>query len=106
MNDNEFGNKIRELRKKKSLTLEALAEEIGTTKSYIWDLENKPSIRPSADKVYKLAVALGTTVENLIGISENADEAEDKVFFREYQNLKSETKQQLRAILHALKQGK
>ncbi len=38
---NLLGAKIKELRKEKGLTLEQLAEIIGSGKSYIWDLENK-----------------------------------------------------------------
>ena len=102
----EFGNRIRELRKNKGLTLEALAEKIGSTKSYVWELENKPNIRPSATKVYKIAVVLETTVEDLMGESVSADEVEDQVFFREYHELKLETKQQLKSILNVLKQSK
>ena len=35
-----FGERIQGLRKRRNLTLEALASEIGSTKSYLWDLEN------------------------------------------------------------------
>ena len=38
---NLLGAKIKELRKEKGLTLEQLAELIGSGKSYIWELENK-----------------------------------------------------------------
>ena len=36
-----LGEKIRELRKKKGYTLEKLAELTKSSKSYIWELENK-----------------------------------------------------------------
>ncbi|BCO30026.1 transcriptional regulator [Thiohalobacter sp. COW1] len=106
MSDNELGNRISELRKSKGLTLEGLAKKIGSTKSYVWELENKPGIRPSAETVYKIAVALETTVEDLMGKPINADDVQDQVFFREYQGLKQETKKQLKSILDALKQSK
>ncbi len=99
----EFGKMLRNLRINKEYSLEKLAEEIGSTKSYIWDLENKPNIRPSAEIVYKLATALDTTVDVLMGEKsiEDSDE-EDKVFFRKYQPLKPETKKQLSRIMDAL----
>lgn len=106
MMDNVFCNKISELRKKRGLTLEGLAKEINSTKSYIWELENKPTIRPSAEMVYKIAVALETTVEDLLSKPVSADAVQDQVFFREYQGLKPETKRQLKSILDALKQNK
>ena len=38
---NILGDKIRDLRKEKKLTLDKLAELTGSSKSYIWELENK-----------------------------------------------------------------
>ena len=105
MGDNEIGHRISELRKDKGMTLEALAEKIGSTKSYIWGLENKPTIRPSAEKIYQIAVELDTTVEYLLGKSVSDDDNESQVFFRNYQNLNSETKKQLNSILKALRDG-
>ncbi len=103
MGDNEIGHRISELRKKKGMTLEALAEKIGSTKSYIWGLENKPSVRPSAEKIYQIAVELDTTVEYLLGKSVSEDDNESQVFFREYQDLDLETKKKLNSILRVLK---
>jgi len=85
--------------------MDGLAGRIDSTKSYVWDLENKPNIRPSAETVSKLAAALDTTIAVLLGerTVEDADEA-DKVFFRNYQALKPDTKKQIRRILDALKE--
>ena len=46
-----LGDKIRTLRKAKGYTLEKLAELAESSKSYIWELENKEPPRPSADKI-------------------------------------------------------
>jgi len=51
--------------------------------------------------VYKLSVALGVTVEELMD-TKPADE-KDQVFFREYKQLKPETKNQLKKIMEAIK---
>ena len=51
-------------------------------------------------------MVLETTVEDLMGETVSADEIEDQVFFREYHELKLETKQQLKSILNVLKQSK
>lgn len=98
-----FSERLQRLRNDKSLTLEALAEEIDSTKSYVWELENKPNIRPSADLVYKLAMALDTTVGVLMGEATLDDVSEqDQVFFRKYQPLKPETKKRLSQIMDIL----
>ena len=98
-----FGERLQRLRKKNKLTLEELAIKTDSTKSYVWELENKPNIRPSAELVYKLSKVLNTTVDVLLG-EKSIDEMseKDKVFFRRYQPLKQETKDQLARIMDAL----
>ena len=97
-----FGERVKKRRKERGLTLEQLAKNIGSSKSYIWELENKPTIRPSSETVYKLARALGATVEELL--DRRPADADDVVFFREYKSLSSETKKRLRIIMDALKE--
>jgi len=101
-----IGKIIKELREKNGLTLEDLANKIESSKSYIWDLENKPNIRPSAETVYKLATSLDTTVNVLMG-EKSIDDLEelDQAFFRNYQKLSPPTKKTLSDILEALKKG-
>mgnify|MGYP000477542966 CR=1 FL=1 len=98
-----FGQRLQRLRDREGLTLDNLASKIGSTKSYIWELENKPNIRPSAELVYKLSKALGTTVGILMGESEIEELSEkDQVFFRNYQELTPDTKKRLSRIMDAL----
>ena len=98
-----FGDRLQRLRNDQALTLEALAELIDSTKSYVWELENKPNIRPSAELVYKLAKALDTTVGVLLGEATVDDLSErDQVFFRSYQVLRPETKKRLSRIMDVL----
>src|ERR1700758_2216315 len=63
----KFGQRIKELRTTKGLTLDQLAQETGSSKSYIWELENKNPPRPSAEKLSAIAGALEVTVDYLIG---------------------------------------
>ena len=44
-----LGDKLRALRQQKKLSLEQLAELTESSKSYIWELENKDAPNPSAD---------------------------------------------------------
>ncbi|MBS4095791.1 MAG: helix-turn-helix transcriptional regulator, partial [Sulfuricella sp.] len=60
------GEKIRAQRKRLKLTLEQLAEKTGSSKSYIWGLENGPAVRPSAEKIARIAEVFGVTVEFLL----------------------------------------
>lgn len=96
-----LGEKIRELRKSKGYTLEKLAELTGSSKSWVWELENKSPPRPSAEKVSKIASALGVTADYLIDPSATLEieDAVDKAFFRKYRQLDPKTKDKIRTLL-------
>ncbi|MCZ4093357.1 helix-turn-helix domain-containing protein [Sinorhizobium psoraleae] len=98
-----FGKKIKELRTKKGLTLDQLAATTGSSKSYIWELENKDPPRPSAEKLAAIAAALGVTTDYLIGREEvTLADAEDKAFFREYSQMPDDTREKIRAMARLL----
>ncbi len=98
-----LGERVREVRLKRGLTLEALAEQVGSSKSYMWEIENKAVARPSAEKLHLIAVALDTTAEYLLAADEVTEvEAADVAFFRKYQKMKPKGKEQLREMLKIL----
>jgi transcriptional regulator with XRE-family HTH domain len=94
-----IGEKIRELRKKKGFTLDKLAELSESSKSYIWELENKDPPRPSADKIAKIAIALGVTPDYLITDEVLVEDATDTAFFRKYRTMKPATKEKIQKML-------
>lgn len=98
-----LGERIRALRAQKGLTLDALAKKVSSSKSYIWELENKAVTRPSAEKLRLIALALDTTTEYLLA-AENVDAVTetDRAFFRKYQALEEPAKKRLRRIFDAL----
>jgi len=96
-----FGKRLRALRIKKKLSIEVLAEKAHSCKSYIWTLENKPFIRPSAKIVYDISKVLNTTVGALLG--EQELDVEGEVFFRVYKTLNKSDKIKLFKIMHILK---
>lgn len=96
---NVFGDRIRALRKEKGFTLDKLAELTQSSKSYIWELENKNPPRPSAEKLSKIAELLDTTVEYLLyGESDIAENASHTKFFRQYKKMPPETQEKIRQI--------
>lgn len=97
----EFGDAISLMREQRGETLQQVANSTCMTKSYIWELENKPTIRPSATTVYKLAKHFGVTVEYLLGY-ECWENATDKAFFQRYMEADSIVKSQIRDILSVL----
>ncbi len=102
-----LGEKLRDLRKERGFTLEGLADAAKLSKSYLWELENRDSQRPSAEKLTALADALGVAVSYFL--EEDTREPEerhlDEAFFRGYQKLDPEAKAQLRKILNTFKKN-
>lgn len=98
-----LGERIRTLRLAKGLTLEGLAEKVDSSKSYMWEIENKSVARPSAEKLRLIAMALDTTTEYLLAAEDvNAVTEADRAFFRKYQALEEPAKKRLQRILNAL----
>jgi transcriptional regulator with XRE-family HTH domain len=98
-----LSEKIRRYRKEKGLTLEQLGELTGSSKSYMWELENRNPARPSAEKVARIAAALGVTPEFLLDDGRDSPDPGDVdlAFFRKYQKMPQDTKKRLRQILDA-----
>ena len=99
-----LGRKVNNLRRLRGLSLDDLAQATGSSKSYMWELENKPVARPSAEKLGKIAEFLEVTPEFLLDenrTSPREDEA-DRAFFRKYQTLDEATKLKIKGILDIL----
>ena len=95
------GVKVRELRIAKGLTLDQLAALTGSSKSYIWELENRNPPRPSAEKLSKIADQLDTTIEYLLDEDEEVavDDAVDASFYRKYRKMDAPTKEKIRRMV-------
>jgi len=96
-----LGDKIRDLRKSKGLTLEQLGDLTDSSKSYIWELENRNPPRPSMEKIAKIAAVLGVTADYLADEKETSPTPDvvDTAFFRKYQRMPEPTKEKVRRLL-------
>jgi transcriptional regulator with XRE-family HTH domain len=101
----KLGEKIRALRKEKQLTLDALAGAAGMSKSYLWELENRESPRPSAEKLDALARILSAPVSYFLEESSIAPAEEDlnEAFFRNFKNLEAEDRERIRRIVETFR---
>lgn len=101
----KLGDKIKAFRSEKGWTLERLAGEAKLSKSYLWELENRESPRPSAEKLQAIADALGQDLSFFVDDSIDTPQVanKDKEFFRSYSKLGEQSKEQLRQILEVLK---
>lgn len=97
-----FGVRLRRLREAKKLTLQQVADAVGCTKAYIWELEMKDGQRPSAERIQAIAKVLGVTMEDVMGepIKQVPQASpEDVSFFREYAGMTDEEKDRYRQAL-------
>lgn len=101
----KLGEKIRNGRKAAGLTLDELARRAKLSKSYLWELENRDSPSPSAEKLQAIADELELEVTFLIddSIEQPEESHRDKQFFRSYSKLEPEDKERLRRILDTFK---
>jgi len=99
-----LGTKIKDLRRAKDLTLEQLAQLTESSKSYMWELENKDVARPSGEKLNKIAAVLGVTPEYLAdeGRTDPSAAVRDEAFYRKYQGAAPEVKDKIKRILDLL----
>ena len=67
-----FGRRLREIRQKRGMTQEALAQAAGTAGPYISDMERGLKV-PSLTTVLRLALALDCKPTALISIFDKAD---------------------------------
>ncbi len=90
------------------LTLEEVAKKIGSTKAYVWELENKETARPSAEKLLKIADALELSPDFLLSDDRHKPEVadQDKVFFRKFSRLSDADKQIIRMLATGMKSEK
>ena len=61
-----LSQKIKQLREGKGFSLGKLAETAEVSKAYLSQLENNVSKQPSAEILFKIASALGTTIADLL----------------------------------------
>jgi len=75
-----FGQRLRDLREDRGLSLDDLAAKAGISRAYLWRLEKKPDGNPSLELIARLAEGLGTTIGRLLpGTSEHGGETEVEV---------------------------
>ncbi|WP_054302716.1 MULTISPECIES: helix-turn-helix domain-containing protein [Gemmobacter] len=100
----KFGEKLRQLRTARKATLEELAEAIGSSKAYVWQLENKKNAKPSADLLLKISNYLGVAPDFLLDdSSEEQTEAHlEDAFFRKFRRLSETDKRYIDRIMSGL----
>lgn len=97
-----LGEKLREHRKRKGYSLDELATLSGSSKSYIWELENRDTRKPSAEKLTGIAAVLEVTTDYLLDENATFDDVQMKeAFYRKFSRLEPEDKQRIKEMIEA-----
>ena len=97
-----LGKRLRQYREAKGLTLQQVADAVGCTKAYIWELEMREGQRPTAERLNAIAKTLGVTVLHLLGEPIGGIEdpsPADAEFFREYAGMSEDEKARYREAM-------
>ena len=95
-----LGAKIKRHRKEKGYSLDKLAALTDSSKSYLWELENRDTRKPSGEKLTRIAQALEVTTDYLLDDSEEpGDEVLKEAFFRKFSKLDPEDQQKINQMI-------
>jgi len=97
--------KIKELRLKKGLSLQDLADAVGASKAHIWDLEQKRATNPTVELLTKLSSVLGTSIAELVGEepASTNDEREVLAMWRDLKQLSENDRETIKIMMERLK---
>ena len=95
-----LGAKIKRHRQEKGYSLDKLAALTESSKSYLWELENRDTRKPSGEKLTRIAQALEVTTDYLLDDSEEpSDEVLKEAFFRKFNKLDPEDQQKINQMI-------
>lgn len=100
----KFGEKLRKVRTSRNKTLEELATAIGSSKAYVWQLENKKNAKPSAELLLKISNYLGASPDFFLddGAEKPSSDQMEDAFFRKFKNLSEDDKKYIDRIVSGL----
>lgn len=100
----KFGEKLRKIRTDQKKTLEELAIAIGSSKAYVWQLENKKNAKPSAELLLKISNFLGESPDFFLDdtAEERSESQVEDAFFRKFKKLSAEDKRSIERIISGL----
>lgn len=100
-----FGIRLRQFREAKELTLQQVADAVGCTKAYVWELEMREGQRPTAERLNAIAKTLGVTIQDLLGepvADIQTPSPTDVAFFRQYAGMSEEEKERYRQAMQLM----
>lgn len=100
--------KLKKLRIANGKSLQELADEVGSSKAHIWDLETARSKNPSFELLTKLAKALKVSVAELVGENPAGKDEDPHVvaMYRELKELSPEDREVIQKVIDGFRRRK
>lgn len=104
----KFGEKLRAARTRRGVTLDQLAEAVGSSKAYVWQLENKKNAKPSAELLLRIADFFAEDPHFFL--DDNVDERDeahlDEALFRKIKRLSERDKKLIEQMISGIEGDK
>lgn len=94
-----IGKNIRKYRKASGLTIEKLAQSIGSLPPYVWRLENRTPKNPSREKLAEIARVLNIPIESLYSENELDSDSDDEFYWKKFKSLNSISKTKVKRVI-------
>ena len=103
-----FAQRLHELRIRRGMSLQDVAERVGISKAHVWNLEKGISENPSMELVVKLAELFRVRVADLVGRTPSREEepAEMVALFRDLKRLDERDRETIRVLMDQLRKTK
>jgi transcriptional regulator with XRE-family HTH domain len=101
-----LGARLKELRIKKSQSLQDVADAVGASKAHIWEVERGGSKNPSMDLLTGLAEHFGVSVAYLVGEQPNQEEAELVAMYRDLKHLDKADRETIKMLVQRMREKK
>ena len=100
-----FASKLHDLRSRRKLSLQDVADKIGISKAHVFNLEKGITANPSMDLVVKLAELYRVRVADLVGENPDAEDepAEMVAMFRDLKDLGEPDRETIRMLMESMK---
>lgn len=97
--------RLKELRVRKNMSLQEVADAVGASKAHVWDLETGRAKNPSIELLTKLAKCFGVSVADIIGENPHGPDEEPKLvaMYRQLKELKPADQDAIQSMMDHFK---
>jgi transcriptional regulator with XRE-family HTH domain len=100
-----IATKLKELRLRKAMSLQAVADAVGASKAHIWDLETERAKNPTIELLVKLSRCFDVSVAEIIGENPDGEDesTEMTAMYRDLKDLTDQDRETIKMMMERLK---